>query len=172
MQKWLSVARARKLILDGVVPVVQSEKVAVRDALGRVLARDIIAPFNVPAFDNSAMDGFACRFEDIKDASNTNDAPNTKTALAIIGEAFAGRPCAKTPGRGECIKIMTGAPIPAGADIVVPVEETRTMDNSQIAILPATNGASFCISALPEKICAKMLLHFAPGSCVVLHIWV
>ena len=137
MQKWLSVARARQLILDGVLPVVQSEKVAVRDALGRVLARDIIAPFNVPAFDNSAMDGFACRFEDIKDA------PNTKTALAIIGEAFAGRPCAKTPGRGECIKIMTGAPIPAGADIVVPVEETRTMDNSQIAILPGNKRRKF-----------------------------
>lgn len=135
VQKWLSVEDARRRILDGVVPLTEVESAGANDMLGRVLAADIIAPFDVPAFDNSAMDGFACCYDDVG-----NIADNAEAVLDIVGESFAGRPCARGIQSGECIKIMTGAPMPLGADIVVPVEESRNIDEvdkKQVAIMAA-----------------------------------
>ncbi|MGI9338678.1 MAG: molybdopterin molybdotransferase MoeA [Gammaproteobacteria bacterium] len=161
MQKWLSVADARRRILDGVLPITQREDVALRRMPGRVLAADIIAPFNVPAFDNSAMDGFACRFDDIGDIGNIGDG---EVMLNIVGESFAGRPCAREVAGGECIKIMTGAPLPTGADIVVPVEETRDGGKSQVAITSGKRRrflhCRFAGEDLPENavaVCAGQL---------------
>lgn len=113
----LSVGAARSLILDTLSPIEGWECVAVRAALDRVLARDVIAPCNVPAYDNSAMDGYAVRAADL--------ASDAETALALVGTAFAGHPFAHTVGAGEAVRIMTGAPVPEGADTIVMQELTR-----------------------------------------------
>ena len=114
----LSASDARQAILERLTPITGWERVAVRDALGRVLAADVIAPCNVPAHDNSAMDGYALRFADL--------AAETDTALSIVGTAFAGKPFTGIVGAGQAVRIMTGAPIPGGADTIVVQEVTRT----------------------------------------------
>ena len=97
-----------------VVPVQVTESVGVFDALGRVLASDVISPISVPPHDNSAMDGFALRGEALN--------PTGPTVLRLAGTAYAGAAWQGKVGAGECLKIMTGAVMPAGLDTVVPVE--------------------------------------------------
>ena len=104
----LRVDKAREAIRSCLAPIVETESVPVRNALGRVLAEDIVPRINVPAHDNSAMDGYAVRFSDLE-----------KQPLKEIGTALAGKPFAGKLGAGECVRIMTGAVIPAGADTVV-----------------------------------------------------
>ncbi|MFF1823686.1 gephyrin-like molybdotransferase Glp [Kribbella sp. NPDC058245] len=89
------------------------------EALGLVLAEDIVSGVNLPGFDNSAMDGYAVRAEDLAGAS-----AETPITLAVAGEQRAGRPEPTMVTPGKCIRIMTGAPMPRGADSVVPVEWT------------------------------------------------
>src|SRR3989454_6888582 len=105
---------ALKVVLD-TVPVLGVEKIGLLDALGRVLAEDIIAERDNPPWDNSAMDGFAVRYEDIQQAH----AITTPTVLKVIEDVPAGEFPAKTVGQGEAVPIMTGAPIPKGADTVL-----------------------------------------------------
>src|SRR5512136_1786803 len=108
---------ARSIILKSISPL-GAERAALLDTLGRVIADDIIAPWDMPCFDNSAMDGFAVREEDCRD----------RPSLRITGYIPAGR-SATTPVEPGCaVRIMTGAPIPAGCDAVVPVEETEERD--------------------------------------------
>lgn len=97
-----------------VVPVQVTESVGVFDALGRVLASDVISPISVPPHDNSAMDGFALRGEALN--------PTGPTVLRLAGTAYAGAAWQGKVGAGECLKIMTGAVMPVGLDTVVPVE--------------------------------------------------
>jgi molybdopterin molybdotransferase len=99
-----------------VEPVTQTETVSIFAALDRVLAQDVVSPISVPPHDNSAMDGFA-----FVGAQLRKDAP---LALKVIGTAFAGKAWQGTVGPGECVKIMTGAIMPAGLDTVVPQEFT------------------------------------------------
>ncbi|TAH50446.1 MAG: molybdopterin molybdenumtransferase MoeA [Betaproteobacteria bacterium] len=127
----LSVADARRIILDSVSPIAGWERVAVRAALGRVLADDVIAPCNVPAHDNSAMDGYAVRAADL---AGTGD-----TALSEVGTAFAGRPFSGIVGMGQAVRIMTGAAIPEGADTIV-VQEVVRRDGDRI-LVPAGQKA-------------------------------
>lgn len=97
------------------------EKIGLLEALGRVLGEDIIASRDNPPWDNSAMDGFAVRAEDI-----TQDHAITKpVVLNIIEDVPAGTVATKTVGPGQAIRIMTGAPVPKGADTVIKVEETE-----------------------------------------------
>ena len=114
----LAAAEARRAILERLSPVTGWERVSVRGALGRILAEDVIAPCNVPAHDNSAMDGYAVRFADLNAQGDT--------ALTVVGTAFAGKPFSGLVGGGQAVRIMTGAPIPQGADTVVVQEVTRT----------------------------------------------
>ncbi len=123
----LTVAEARELIFGQIVPVQGWEQVAVRDALDRILAEDVVAPFNVPAHDNSAMDGYAVRAEDLS--------PDDETRLKVVGTAFAGKPFSGMAGPAQAIRIMTGATIPRGADTIVPQEETR--QDGDGVIIPA-----------------------------------
>lgn len=123
----LGVADARNMILDRVTPVAGWERVAVRAALGRVLARDVIAPCNVPAHDNSAMDGYAVRAVDL---AADGDAP-----LEVVGTAFAGRPFSGIVGAGQAVRIMTGAAIPQGADTIV-VQEVTRRDQDRVFVPP------------------------------------
>ncbi|MBS0509885.1 MAG: molybdopterin molybdotransferase MoeA [Proteobacteria bacterium] len=113
----VSVAAARRIILDSISPVSGWERVAVRAALGRVLCEDVIAPCNVPAHDNSAMDGYAVRAADL--------AAEGDTVLHVVGTAFAGRPFSGIVGAGQALRIMTGAAIPEGADTIVVQEAVR-----------------------------------------------
>jgi molybdopterin molybdotransferase len=113
----LHVERARALTRDLVEPVGGRQRLFVREALGRVLAEDVISPIDVPAHDNSAMDGYALRAADLS--------PGGETPLKVIGAALAGRPFAGSVGRGECVRIMTGAIVPAGSDTIVMQEAVR-----------------------------------------------
>jgi molybdopterin molybdotransferase len=110
----MSVEQARVFIQQFLMPVAEVESVPVMQSLARVLAKTINSPCNVPNHNNSAMDGFAFK---IQDASKQ---------LRIIGTALAGKPFAGQLNQGECIKIMTGAVIPQGADTVVMQEHTES----------------------------------------------
>lgn len=108
------VALAQQIIREFVTPIHAVEKVALRSALDRVLAADLVSPINVPAHDNSAMDGYALRSEDLKSDSDV--------VLRIAGTSYAGRAFNGAVAQGECIRIMTGAVMPAGCDTVIPQE--------------------------------------------------
>jgi molybdopterin molybdotransferase len=123
----LPVRDAQRIIREFVQPVRAVEKVALRSALGRVLALDVISPIDVPAHDNSAMDGFALRGSDLRE-----DAPVT---LRVIGTTFAGNASGLVPAAGECVRIMTGGVMPDGCDSVVP-QEFVTQEGETIT-LPA-----------------------------------
>ena len=113
----LLVEQALERIQALAVPVAGVERVAIREALGRVLAEPVRSPFDVPAHDNSAMDGYA-----VRTADTGGDLP---VVLRVLGTAWAGRPFPDPVGPGECVRIMTGAVMPAGADAVVIQEKTR-----------------------------------------------
>ena len=112
------------------------ERVELSHAVGRVLREDIIADTDLPPFDRSQMDGFAVV------AADTKDAPVT---LKIIGESAAGRGWHKTMKRGEAVRIMTGAPVPKGADSVQKVELTRETDNGHVEIFESTGIGRFIV---------------------------
>ena len=114
----ISVEEALAYILKHFHPL-EAEPVSMLDALGLVLAEDIVAEINVPPFNNSAMDGYAVRAKDIAGASS--DHP---TALRMIGDVAAGHTSQLQVGPGTAIRIMTGAPLPQGADTVVRFEDT------------------------------------------------
>ena len=124
----LHVAKAREAMRACIAPVPDTESVPVRSALGRVLAQEIVPTLNVPAHDNSAMDGYAVRFADL-------DRP-----LREIGTALAGKPFAGALGAGECVRIMTGAVMPAGADTVV-IQEIVKKDGGRIVVPPGQKRA-------------------------------
>ncbi|HEV7990513.1 MAG TPA: gephyrin-like molybdotransferase Glp [Gemmatimonadaceae bacterium] len=115
-----SVAEASAHTLASVTHV-SHESIALRDALGRVLARDVVSPVTLPPWDNSSMDGFAVHAADVRGASA--DAP---VRLRVVGTIAAGARSERTIGRGEAMRIMTGAPVPPGVDSVIRVEDTAT----------------------------------------------
>ena len=110
----LPVAQAREFIARLVPRVRAVEMLALRAALGRVLARDIVSAIAVPVHDNSAMDGYALRGSDL--------AADADTLLQVAGSGFAGQAELASALPGECVRIMTGALMPAGLDTVVPQE--------------------------------------------------
>ena len=126
----LHVAEAQRLIYERVTPLAATERLPLLAALDRVLAEDIISPINVPAYDNSAMDGYALRGADLP---AEGAAP---VVLKAIGIAYAGRPFAQAPQPGECIRIMTGAAIPPGCDSVIPQELAASIVGDQVTIAP------------------------------------
>jgi len=105
-----------------------TERVPILQALGRVIAEDILVPRNIPPWDNSAMDGYAVRWQDIQQASGEKPA-----ILQVRGDLPAGRVFKGRVGPGEAVRIMTGAPLPEGSDTVVPVEDTE-QDGERVRI--------------------------------------
>jgi molybdopterin molybdotransferase len=112
----LTVDRARDRLLGRIQPL-SPLRLPLTDALGCVVAQDVVAGSDLPEFASSAMDGFAVRASDVEDASPSNPAE-----LKVVGRALIGHRPEGTVGAGEAIRIATGAPIPAGADCVVPIE--------------------------------------------------
>ena len=121
----LTVEQALELIDRIVEPVTGNERVGLREALDRVLAADVSAPFDVPPHRNSAMDGYAVRGADVPAEGSAT--------LTVIGESFAGHPFAGTVGAGQAARIMTGAVVPEGADTVI-MQERVTRDGDRITI--------------------------------------
>jgi molybdopterin molybdotransferase len=113
----MPVADAERLIAERVAPVGGSETVTLRAAAGRVLAQDIVAPINVPPFDNSAVDGYAVRATDLNGEGESR--------LTIVDRVAAGHAASHALKAGEAIRIFTGAPMPAGADTVFMQEDCR-----------------------------------------------
>jgi molybdenum cofactor synthesis domain-containing protein len=116
----LSIEEARRILESAAIPLDRTERVALDDATGRVLAEDLPAPRDVPAFDRSAMDGYAVRAHDTRGASRAHP-----VALRALGRVYAGETTDVPVDTGTCIEIATGAPLPPGADAVVMVEETQ-----------------------------------------------
>lgn len=116
----VSVEKAREIILDR-VPVLPAERVSLETALGRYLAEDVISTLDIPPFDNSAMDGYAVRSSDV-----TRPGVSLEIASVLPAGAFPGNPVHE----GQAVKIMTGAPIPEGADAVVRREDALEEDGA------------------------------------------
>jgi molybdopterin molybdotransferase len=131
----MRIEEMERLIAERVSPVTGQEAVPLRAALGRVLADDIVAPMNVPPFDNSAVDGFAVRNEDLK-----GDAP---TRLRVVDRVMAGHRPSQVLGEGEATRIFTGAPVPEGADTVFMQEDTQVEDGFVIVPPGLKRGANF-----------------------------
>lgn len=130
MKQLISISEARDVILQSVRPV-RGEDVSLADALGRTLAERIQSREDIPPFDNSAMDGFAVQSSDLAEGN---------TRLKLVGEVAAGAAELPEVTRGACARIMTGAPIPPGADAVVPVEETEA-DQEEHILFPGPTSA-------------------------------
>ena len=128
----LRVADAQRIIRDFVQPVRAVEMVALRSSLGRVLARDLVSPINVPSHDNSAMDGYALRGGDLP-------AEGTVT-LRVVGIAYAGKPLDIAPSAGECVRIMTGGVMPAGCDSVLPQEFAESTTDDSVTLRAGAIG--------------------------------
>jgi molybdopterin molybdotransferase len=120
--KLIEIEQARRIVLEHAARLAR-EDVALAEALGRVLAEDVTSAAAVPPFDSSAMDGFALRHADVASAAREHP-----VSLSVVGESRAGRPAARVLEDGEAIAISTGATMPAGADAVVAVEQTRERD--------------------------------------------
>jgi molybdopterin molybdotransferase len=130
----LPVAEAEQLIGARVTPVSGQEMVPLRAALGRVLTADLIAPVSLPPFDNSAVDGYAVRAEDIDSAREQR--------LTIVDRVAAGHAATHAVKSGEAVRIFTGAPMPAGADTVFMQEDCR-IDGSDVIVPPGlSRGAN------------------------------
>jgi molybdopterin molybdotransferase len=130
----LPVAEMERMIAARIVPVATIETVPLTAARGRVVARDIAAPIDLPPFDNSAVDGFAVRHADLAAAGDTR--------LAVVDRVTAGRAATHALGPGEAVRIFTGAPMPAGADTVFMQEDTRTEGGTVIVPPGLKRGAN------------------------------
>lgn len=118
----LTVEQARQLVFDR-VRVLEPERVPLLESLGRVLAEDVVSDIDIAPFDNSAMDGYAVRYADCLGAS-----PDAPVVLRVLEHIGAGHAPERALGPGEASRIMTGAPVPEGADAIVMVEFTRGLE--------------------------------------------
>ncbi|MCU7865154.1 MAG: molybdopterin molybdenumtransferase MoeA, partial [Candidatus Thiodiazotropha sp. (ex Lucinoma borealis)] len=107
----LTVTTAREAILANISPILTTQRLALRDALGCVLAEEIVSPVDVPGHTNSAMDGYAIAGSGLPEQEQRD--------FTLIGTAAAGMPFNQSCRAGECVRIMTGAPMPTGTDTVV-----------------------------------------------------
>ena len=128
---------AQRIVLDAAKPL-GLEKVGLLEGLGRVLGEDVVAERDNPPWDNSAMGGFAVRWEDIRQ----EHAIAKPTTLRVIEDVPAGKMATKIVGAGEAIRIMTGAPLPKGADTVLKVEDTDNTPESVRVMKPEPRGAN------------------------------
>jgi len=122
----LTVQQARNAIRRTLAPIRDQELLPIRDALGRVLADDCISPIDVPSHTNSAMDGYALNGADLPAEGVRN--------YRVIATAFAGQKIDQACGPGQCIRIMTGAPMPSGTDTIVMQEQAEKLGDARVRI--------------------------------------
>jgi len=130
----MPVDQAREYIKTFLAPVKEIEKIGLMSALGRVLAENIVAPHHVPNHDNSAMDGYAFNADDL--------AREGTTQFKVTGNVFAGNPLSGEVVSGACIRIMTGAALPAGVDTVIPQERVKINGDTIEITEPIKRGAN------------------------------
>jgi molybdopterin molybdotransferase len=138
-----------RLIAERIAPVTEREDVPLRIARGRVLASDIISHVDVPPFDNSAVDGYAVRNDDLD--------PIAETRLTVIDRVAAGHSAARLLGRRETTRIFTGAPVPAGADTIFMQEDVRVESNRVIVPPGLKRGANFRFAGEDVKVGTAIL---------------
>lgn len=126
----ISLEQALEKMLSQIAPLQQSESIALTSAAGRITATPVVSPIDVPPFANSAMDGYAVRLSDLKGNS----------PLPVAGKAFAGAPFTDAWPANTCVRIMTGAPIPAGADAVIMQEQAEVTEAGVRFNAPVTAG--------------------------------
>jgi len=131
----ISVEEAKEIILSKIERLEETEEVPILESLGRVLDEEIYAEADIPPFDNSAMDGYAVRFEDTSGAW-----PGDPVELKVLGDVAAGYLPDRAIGEGEAIRIMTGAQMPEGANAVVMVENTERTDGGVLIFAPVRPG--------------------------------
>lgn len=127
----MPIEQAKQILRDTITPIQDVMACGLSDALDRILAQDVVSPINVPAYNNSAMDGYALNYNDFL-RSNT---------LIQVGKSFAGNKFSQAIKQGECVRIMTGAEIPEGADTVV-MQENTSSDGDQIRFHKVNKGES------------------------------
>lgn len=150
----LTVAKGQQVIAQFVQPVTATEQVAIRSALDRVLAVDIRSGVNVPAHDNSAMDGYAFHGDELRaDAGLT---------LRVVGNVHAGDRFEGPVGRGECVRIMTGAVMPIDCDTVVPQELTQIVSGNPA--LPQISMEAACVRQGDNRRLAGEDLHIGQAA--------
>lgn len=148
IQPLLTIDQALQQIEATITPIVASERVVLKNALGRILSQSIDAPINIPSEKNAAMDGYAFSSADI--------APNQSFTLSLVGSSWAGTPYNKTLQKGECIRIFTGAVVPEKADSVI-MQEHIQCHNSTI-IFPRNTKAEENIRSIGSDINKDALL--------------
>lgn len=153
----VGVDQALERILDSII-VLPSEDVPLLQALGRILAKEVRSGIDVPPFDNSAMDGYAVRSADVRGASD-----KAPVVLRVLEDLAAGYVAAGKVQEGQAIRIMTGAPMPIGADTVVMVEATEKTDDGVKIFKPAKPGEN--VRYVGEDI-AKGSIALAKGKVV------
>ncbi|HHQ6574784.1 TPA: molybdopterin molybdotransferase MoeA [Serratia fonticola] len=126
----ISLEQALEKMLSQIAPLQQSESIALTSAAGRITAAPVVSPIDVPPFANSAMDGYAVRLSDL----------NGNSPLPVAGKAFAGAPFTDAWPANTCVRIMTGAPIPAGADAVIMQEQAEVTEAGVRFNAPVTAG--------------------------------
>jgi len=131
----IEIGEAQKQVLEE-IPVLGTERIQILEALGRVLAVDVLARRDVPSGDNSAMDGYACRHEDLAGAALAN-----RVKLKLTGESPAGRPFEGSVGPGEAVRVLTGGLIPRGADTVIMIEDTALEADQLTCLADPGKGA-------------------------------
>src|SRR5918912_2411218 len=137
----IPVTEAIRIVLEKAAPL-PIEDVALDEALGRVLAEDVSADTDLPPFDRAQMDGYAVRSADLRE---------TPARLRVVGEAAAGSGWRGTLQTGEAVRIMTGAPLPKGADSVQQVEVTREEDDGEFVLIErATEPGQFYVPRASE----------------------
>ena len=137
--------RARETVLSQIHPLPPIE-LPLTDAYGCVAATDIASLVDLPEFASSGMDGFAVRAADVANAS-----PTSPAELKVVGRAMIGHRPEATVGMGEAVAIATGAPIPAGADAVVPIENAETEDGDLVRLLESVPVGRHAVD-VPEKV--------------------
>src|SRR5262245_18232319 len=156
----LPVEQAERIIHARVAPVAEVETVSLQAAPGRVLARDVLAPIDLPPFDNSAVDGYAVCHADLDGKAETR--------LAVIERVTAGRVATRALPVGAAIRIFTGAPMPAGADTVFMQEDVRREGDAVIVPSGLARGANRRLAG--EDVRAGSIAHAAGRRLAAQHV--
>ena len=139
----ISVAEAIQIVIEQ-TQVLTTERLSIQDSLGRVLAQDVIADTDLPPFNRSQMDGYAVRSEETKSAP---------VRLRIAGESAAGKGWHHEMHEGHAVRIMTGAPVPLGADAVQQVELAHELkDNTVVELLESVEAGRSIVNRGSEEI--------------------